>query len=124
MNLLDAGTEWQLAQLVEGASTSMIYRRGALSVGVVVTRGKSEYQTYDDEGNLITEVTDADFIMSASRLTLAGSVVTPETGDRIEEVTTTGTRVYEVMSSGNRRPFSLDASRQLLRIHTKYIKTM
>ena len=120
-NLLDTGVAWQLGKLKEGASVSMTYRRGALSVGVQVTRGRSEYQTYDDEGNFVTEITDADFIMPADRLTLGGSIVEPRRGDRLEEVTKTGTRIYEVMPSGNRRPFAIDPTGQMLRIHTKLI---
>ncbi len=120
-NMLDAGTRWQLDRLKESASVAVIYRRGALSVGVDVTRGRSEYQTFDDEGNLIEEVTDADFIIAASELTLAGSIVEPQRGDTIEEVTSTGTRTYAVMPSGNRRPYALDQSGQFLRIHTKLV---
>jgi len=128
-DLLRAGVLWQLKKLEEGVSMSMIYRRGALSVGVQVTVGRSEYDAFDDEGNLVTQVTDATFIMAADKLTLGGSVVEPESGDRLEEVTSRGTRHYEVMSSGggvqsgsHRRPFSRDASNQFLRIHTKFIK--
>lgn len=121
MNLIDRGVKWQTGKLNEGASVSMTYRRGALAVGVTVTRGRSEYQAYDDEGNLVTEVTDADFLMHARDLTLAGSIVEPQRGDTIEEVTTEGTRTYQVFPSGNRKPFSIDPSGQFLRIHTKYI---
>lgn len=121
-DLLRSGVGWHLKKLKEGASLAMIYRRGALSVNVQVTRGRSEYQTYDDEGNLVTEVTDATFIMPADELTLAGSITKPVDGDRLEEVTGRGTRTYEVMSKGNRRPFALDASTQMLRIHTKLVK--
>lgn len=122
-NLLDRGVVWAVRKQAEGASVAMIYRRGALSVGVDVTRGRSEYDTYDDEGNLVTEVTDATFHMDATKLVLSGSITEPVVGDRLEETTAQGTRTYEVMGGGNRRPFARDASNQKLRIHTKLVKT-
>lgn len=123
-NLLDRGVKWAVGKLASEASVAMVYRRGALSVGLVVTRGRSEYETFDDEGNLITAVTDATFHVGADELILGGSIVEPESGDRLEETTAKGMRIYEVMpSSGNRRPFARDASNQKLRIHTKLVKT-
>ena len=123
MDLLEGGVAWLLDQLEEGASTRMIYRRGALSVGVSVTRGKTEYQTHDDQGNIITEFTDASFTMRAANLILGGSITEPEPGDRLEQTTPEGTRYYEVMPHGNLRHFSRDATGQMLKIHTKLVKT-
>lgn len=122
-NLLDRGVAWAVGKLAKEASVAMVYRRGALSVGLDVTRGRSEYETFDDEGNLVTAVTDATFHVGADKLILGGSIVEPEPGDLLEETTATGTRIYQVTPSGNRRPFSRDASNQKLQIHTKLIKT-
>ncbi len=121
-NLLDRGTDWMLRKLDTGASVDMTYRRGSLAVGLTVTRGRTEYAAYDDEGNLITEVTDASFVVPAAALVLSGAITEPRPGDRLEEVHETGVRHYEVMPRGGHKCFSRDPSNQLLRIHTKLIK--
>lgn len=123
MNMLTDGVDWLSNQLEEHASTEMIYRRGSSSVEVPLTQGKSEYTTYDDEGNLVTKVTDATFICPACRLMLGGKVVEPVAGDRIETKRGTKTLVYEVVPRGNLQPFSLDSTGTMLRIHTKLIQS-
>ena len=127
MNLFDDGVGVLLDAFEASVSKTMVYRRGSLAVVVTVTQGQTEYQTYDDVGNLVTAVTDATFIMRASRLVFNGVVAEPEPGDTIEE-TAEGTiagqsRKYEVMPQGNLQCFTRDPTGQLLRIHTKLIET-
>ena len=127
MNLFDDGIRILLDAFEASVSQAMVYRRGSLVVVVTVTQGQTEYQTYDDVGNLVTAVTDATFIMRASRLVFNGEIVEPEPGDTIEETaenTITGqSRKYEIMPQGNLQCFSRDPTGQLLRIHTKLIET-
>ena len=122
-NMLDSGLGWITKQLRQNASTPAIYRRGTSAVAVDLTRGRSEYTTHDDMGNLVTKVTDATFICDREKLVLEGKVTDPVEGDRIVIKGGTQTLTYEVMRRGNKKAFSVDANRKLLRIRTKLILT-
>jgi len=123
-DILGDGVGWLTDQLKSSAADIAIYRRGTNATVIYPTRGRSEYATYDDEGNLVTEVTDADFLLGRSELVLGGKITEPASGDRIDIKRGTKTLTYEVLPHGNKKCFSVDASEQLLRIHTKHIKTV
>ena len=124
MGLLDDGVAMLVQHLRDNTAKSMTYRRGASAVNVHLTRGRTEYSTYDDEGNLVTEVTDVTFLCRSSDLILDGQVIDPEPGDTVEDRAGDGSLlVYEVMARGTLRPFRRDASGQLLRINAKLIET-
>ena len=122
-DMLADGVGWITEQLRQNISTPAIYRRGTSAVAVDLTRGRSEYQTYDDVGNLVTEVTDATFICDREKLILQGTIVDPEAGDRIEIKDGRRTLTYEVLPHGNLRAFKNDAHNKMLWIHTKLVLT-
>jgi hypothetical protein len=119
-NLLATGVDWMLTQLGGAASSEYTYRRGAVSVTLSMTKGKTDYVAQDDAGNTVAEVTDATFIVRSSLLVFNEEIVEPKSGDIIE-----GTEGdYEVMQRGPALPpYTKDASGQLLRIHAKLIRS-
>lgn len=121
-NLLQNGTKWLGEKLKAGASVEMIYRRGSSSLTVQVTRGRTEYPAHDDEGNLVTEVTDLTLIMAVERLVIGGKIVDPEAGDTLEERTPKGLWIFQVMNRRGLKAFRIDPSGKLLWIHTKLIQ--
>ena len=126
MSLIQQGINLIKNQVLAREKVSAVYRRGeSMSVDLDLTLGQSEYQAYDDEGNLVTEVTDATFICDTSLLVYQSEEITPQSGDRISITNAAGTKVsiYEVMRTGSRRPYSRDPSGQITRIHTKWIST-
>ena len=122
-NIIGDGVGWLTEQLESSSSDLAVYRRGDNSTAVNLTRGRSEYSTFDDEGNLVTQVTDADFLCHREKLILNGKHIEPVSGDRIEIKGGTETFTYQVVPHGDKRCFSIDQSRNMLRIHTKLIKT-
>ncbi len=120
-DMLADGAGWLTEQLEQNVSTPAIYRRDTSSVAVDLTRGRSEYQAFDDMGNLVTEVTDATFICDRAKLNLNGTIVNPVAGDRIEIKDGRRTLTYEVMPHGNLGSFKNDAHSKMVRIHTKLV---
>ncbi len=117
-DMLANGAGWITEQLQQNVSTPAIYRRDTSAVAIDFTRGRSEYQAFDDMGNLVTEVTDATFICGRDKLILNGTIVNPEAGDRIEIKDGRRTLTYEVRPHGNLGAFKNDAHSQMVWIHT------
>jgi hypothetical protein len=122
-NLLDTGAAWLIDQLQSHASRTVSYRRGAASVDLLATRGRTEFQATDTEGTITTEYTDADFLVEAALLILSGSTIVPRSGDRIVETIGTTVRTYEVLPRGGLMCYSVDPMQTVYRIHTKLIET-
>ena len=120
-NMLEEGVGWLTEQLEESASVRALYRRGTSVVGVRFTQGQTEYAAVDDEGDVVTKYVDATFICPRAALVLNGTIVDPVAGDRIELKQAEHTITYEVMVHGGERCFSLDATRQVLRILAKQV---
>ena len=122
-DMIESGVEWMTEQLHQSVSVPAIYRRGTSAVSVSLTRGRSEYSTYDDVGNLVTEVTDATFSCARDKLVLNGTIVDPVAGDRIEIMDGRRKLTYEVMPHGNLKAFKNDAHGKMVWIHTKLVIT-
>lgn len=121
-DLLTTGVAWLSEQLQEHASRTVNYVRGASPItGIAATRGRTEYETTDDEGNVTTSHTDLDWIVDAALLVLNGSPIEPRSGDRIVETVDAVTHTYEVMPQAGLQCFSLDATGSVYRIHTKHV---
>jgi hypothetical protein len=121
-DLLEAGQAWLANQLQEFASRSVIYHRGADSVAVLATIGRTLLKLDDGYGGVRMEWTDRDFLIPAANLILNSVTVTPEPGDRITETVGLNTSVFEVMAYGGEPPWRYsDPFGKLLRIHTKFI---
>lgn len=100
------------------------YERGADSVILNATRGKTVFEVDDGFGS-IERWEAKDFLILTADLILNSIEVLPERGDLIKDIVGTLTYVYEIMSPRNEPDFRFsDPWRQTLRIHTKQIKVI
>jgi hypothetical protein len=120
-DLLQRGAAWLTGQLQAHASRPVTYLRGAQSVVVQATLGKSEFEQTDAQGfKTISEVRD--WLIPTADLVLGGTTVLPERGDQIQESADDGTHLYEVVPVGGEPPYRYsDPYRRLLRIHVREI---
>ena len=124
MDILEAGQQWLAGQLNEHASRLVSYERGNQTVLVKATLGRSLLKLDDGLGNVRVEWTDADFLIRAEDLVLAGIQVVPERGDVIRAQIGIENVVFEVMAPGSEPPWRYaDPSRVMLRIHAKQVDT-
>lgn len=124
-DVLQTGTTWLASQLSSYASHEVTYVRGADSVAISASFGRTEMEIDGAAGQIRLSHTDRDFIIAAADLVLSGSQVEPQEGDEIQEIVNGITHTYEVMSpDGMEEVFRYcDASRVMLRIHTKLVAT-
>jgi hypothetical protein len=119
MDLLALGTSWLAGQLSAHASRPVSYARGAHSVALDATLGRTLFKLDDGEGGILMEWSDRDFLIPGAMLVLAGQPSTPARGDTI----TLDGRTYEVLAPGGEPPWRWsDPHRVLLRVHTKLIE--
>ncbi len=112
------------ARLIEAASRTVEYRRGASSVTLSATLGASVLRITDGVGMRI-ERTDRDYIVKAADMLLDGVAVVPQRGDVIWDATDGTTKVYEVGSPpGDPLWRYSDAHGYLMRIHAKETGTV
>ena len=118
-NLLLDGAQWLADQQKAYAGTSITYTRGAFSVTLTATVGKTDTRLGDlTAGRVRTEWADKDYLIHAADLILNAAAITPAAGDQITE----GSEVREVVPmdaephSRASDPYSIR-----LRIHTKRI---
>ncbi|MBN2559910.1 MAG: hypothetical protein JXQ75_03145 [Phycisphaerae bacterium] len=121
-DLLGHGLAWLDTQRHLHLSRAVLYCRGADSVELLATVGKTDVDVVDGAGSEVrTQATD--FLIRAQDLIVAGQRILPEVGDRITVETSEATRVYEVLDlagAGHTRP--CDPAGNTLRIHTKCIE--
>lgn len=116
-DLLERGSRWLEQQRTQHCSRPVTYVRGAESVDVNATIGRTEYET--DDGTWVrVDYTDRDFLILAAELRLAGVMTTPQPGDRIRETGADQVLVFEVIDWRFSDPY-----RQTFRIETKHILT-
>ena len=80
---LQKASVWLEARRVAYATRSVTYRRGADSVSVGATIGRTTFEITSDEGARI-ETESRDFLISTATLILAGAETLPANGDTIE----------------------------------------
>jgi len=115
---LDTAVAWLINKIDAEESHSVLYERGALSVTLNATPGRTEYQKMDQSG-VVTDFQTRDFIVTASDLILDGAVVLPVRGDTITDTAGTAA-VYEVLPIEGEQPYRFsDPLQRMLRIHTK-----
>ena len=120
-DLLEQGAAWLEGMRKAHASRSVTYTRGAESVEVQATVGRTLFEVTDDYG-IVERTESRDFLILAADLVLGGAAVLPERGDRIRETQDAKTYVYEVMAPGKEPHWRFsDAYRRTLRIHTKHV---
>lgn len=118
-DLLQIGSDWLADQMKAHAGRSITYRRGANSVTVTATIGRTEFEL-DDEFGVLRKIESRDFLIAAADLVLNSVTVLPERGDEIDETQGSVTYTYEVMAPGKEPHYRFsDPYRRTLRIHTK-----
>lgn len=122
-DLLEKGSTWLEDQRTRHLTRLVTYQRGANSVEIKATVGRTVFEQADDFG-VIQKTESRDFLALAADLVLNGERVLPKAGDHAREVQGDQVFVYEVMAPGTEPPFRYsDAYRQTLRIHTKHVAT-
>lgn len=117
-DLLASGLDWLADQLLSHSSRTVTYQRGAASVSVAASVGRSLLKLGDSYGGVRMEWTDRDYLIRASDLVLNGAVVLPARGDQVLD----GTAIYEVLAPGSEPVYrTSDPYGALLRIHTKRV---
>lgn len=112
---LDYLARWQQAH----HSQQVVYTRGAASITLTATLGRSEFEQVGDAVGLV-RYESRDFLIAAADLVLASGAVLPAEGDRI----TWAGQIYEVMAPGGAPAWRhCDPYNKRLRIHTKCVGT-
>ena len=120
-NVLEQGSLWLSDQIDHYAVSSVLYRRGSLTVPVQAGKGRSTFELTDTSGILV-EIESRDFLISAGNLFLDEMPILPEVGDRIIETVGGKLHAYEVSNFGSEQSYRFcDPYRYTLRIHTRYI---
>jgi hypothetical protein len=122
-DLLDKGSNWLEGQRKKHATREVTYRRGAESVVVKATIGRTVFEQ-DDGTGVIVRTQVRDYLIDTVDLVIAGQPTLPEKGDRIEETDAGKKYVYEVLPLGSEPHWRYsDPYRRTLRIHTKLVAT-
>ncbi len=118
-NLFDKGSALVASAMRAALSADIVYIRGAQSVRIPATVGRTVFEVEDSHGVLRWE--SRDFVVSACDLVLGALPATPAKGDLIEERDCEGkVRTYEVTAPGREQEWKYaDTSRRLIRVHTK-----
>lgn len=120
-DLLNTGLKWLEDQRHEHLTRQITYERGAESVTLLATIGKSDFEQIDEFG-VVHRAQARDFLVRAQDVAIGGSPTLPQAGDRIRETEGAVTYVHEVMSPAGQPPWRYsDAFRRTLRIHTKLV---
>ena len=120
-NVLEQGSLWLSDQIDHYAASSVLYRRGSLTVPVQAGKGRTTFELTDTSGILIS-IESRDFLISAASLLLDDIPILPELGDRIIETIGSKLHAYEVSNFGSEQSYRFcDPYRYKLRIHTRYI---
>jgi hypothetical protein len=122
-DLLETGSAFLDDQRHQHMTRTVTYQRGADSVELAATIGRTEFEQADDYG-VVHKIESRDFLVRTADLVLASEQTLPKAGDRIRETEGSQTFVYEVMAPGTEPPFRYsDPYRKTLRIHTKHVGT-
>ncbi len=120
-NILEQGSQWLSDQIDNYAASSVLYRRGSLTVPVQAGKGRSTFELTDTSGILV-EIESRDFLISAANLLLDEMPILPEVGDRIIETVGGKLHAYEVSNFGSEKSYRFcDPYGYKLRIHTRYV---
>ncbi|HED53717.1 MAG TPA: hypothetical protein ENJ00_05895 [Phycisphaerales bacterium] len=122
-DMLEKGASWLDNQRHQHMTRTVSYARGASTVEVQTTIGRTIFEQADEFG-IVTKTESRDYLIRTADLVLDGQGTLPKRGDQIRETDGTTTFVYEVLSPGDEPVFRYsDPYRKALRIHTKHIAT-
>ena len=114
-NMLSDGSAWLVQQMMDHASDSITYSRGAVTVPMQATIGSTAFDSEQADGSMI-RFESRDYIVEAAKLVPLMGL--PQDGDLIND----GKHTYEALALNGSQPFRYsDRHRTLLRIHTKQI---
>jgi len=115
-NILKTGIQFLADKLKAHASETVIYKRGADTVTICATFGKTNYQIEGDCGFKIGgEITD--FLIAPSDLIIGGLLTLPKAGDQIQ----IDSALYEAQFIGDGCWRYSDPFRKIIHLHTKEI---
>lgn len=116
-DLLATGAAWLHARLAASAAHPVIYRRGAQTVQVDATVGRTPFRIIEDGVSL--RVDTRDFMIDAEALALFGL---PARADQIDETINGVTVTYEIYGPGGEPEWRWSGpDRTRFRIHTQRI---
>lgn len=119
-DMMADGIAWLENQMQIHAAVEVVYGRGGATVNLRATLGRTEFDVRDEYGNVRIEKSDADFIVPAADLILAGDVITPQKADVITRVIGSKTYTYQVLAPAGQQVFKqADPYGRMLRVHTK-----
>ncbi|KAA0219804.1 MAG: hypothetical protein KJ057_09795 [Phycisphaerae bacterium] len=122
-DLLNTGLKWLEEQRHGHLTREITYERGADSITMLATIGRSDFEQIDEFG-VVHRAQARDFLIRTQDLVIGGTEVLPQAGDRIRETDGGVTYVHDVMSPAGQPPWRYsDAFRRTLRIHTKLVST-
>jgi len=122
-DLLQQGAAFLDDQRHAHLTRTVTYERGASTVDLAATVGRTVYEQADESG-FIRKIESRDFLVRRTDLVLDGSAALPRAGDRVRETDGFETQIFEVMAPGGEPPFRFsDPYRNTLRIHTKHVAT-
>jgi hypothetical protein len=122
-DMLQQASNWLEEKRTRHASREVTYARGAQSVDLPATIGKTTFEVDDGYGVLVRHES-RDFLVLAADLIPGGVAALPQRGDRIRETQGDTVFVYEVTAPGNEPCWRYsDPYRKTLRVHTKQIDT-
>jgi len=115
-NILKNGIQFLADKLKSHASETVIYKRGADTVTICASFGKTDYQVQDQSGFKIGgQITD--FLFQAEDLVIDRTLTVPKAGDQIQ----TDSALYEAQFIGDGCWRYSDPFRKMIRLHTKEI---
>lgn len=122
-DMLNTGLKWLEDQRHTHLTREITYQRGAESVTLLATIGRTDFEQLDEFG-VLHRAQARDFLVLSADLVLGGATTLPQAGDRIRETEGDVTYVHEVMAPGGQPPWRYsDAFRRTLRIHSKLVST-
>lgn len=120
-DLLQRGSDWLEGMRTTHATRPVTYARGAHSVDVAATVGRTVFRVENGYG-VLERVEARDYLFLGSALVLGGEATLPLPGDRIRETVDGRTFVYEVMAPAGEFCWRWsDPHRRTLRVHTKQV---
>jgi hypothetical protein len=122
-DLLKQGSDWLEDQRHKHLSRTVTYRRGAVSVEISATVGRTTFEI-DSGTGFLERIESRDYLVLSADLVLGGQATLPERGDLIVETDGSAVFSYEVTAPGTEPAWRYsDPYRKTLRIHTKLVES-
>lgn len=120
-DLLSAGAAWLEGQRHLHLSHDVTYVRGANSVVLAATIGRTPFEQLDSSG-VLQRIESRDFLVRAQDLVILAAEITPARGDKVQETIDGVVYTYEVLPFGGEPLWRWsDETKITRRIHTKLI---